>query len=43
MQTRFKSRTMKTLHALTILSLAPLANHAEGEWWADMEEVFHQD
>ena len=21
----------------------PLANRAEGEWWADMEEVFHQD
>jgi L-rhamnose mutarotase len=19
----------------------PLANRAEGEWWADMEEVFH--
>jgi L-rhamnose mutarotase len=21
----------------------PLANRAEGEWWSDMEEVFHQD
>ena len=21
----------------------PLANRAEGEWWANMEEVFHQD
>lgn len=21
----------------------PLANRAEGEWWADMEEVFHCD
>jgi len=21
----------------------PLANRAEGEWWAGMEEVFHQD
>ena len=21
----------------------PLANRAEGEWWATMEEVFHQD
>ena len=21
----------------------PLANRAEGEWWADMEEVFHLD
>ena len=21
----------------------PIANRAEGEWWADMEEVFHQD
>ena len=21
----------------------PLANCAEGQWWADMEEVFHQD
>jgi len=21
----------------------PLADRAEGEWWADMEEVFHQD
>jgi L-rhamnose mutarotase len=22
---------------------APLENHAEGEWWSTMEEVFHQD
>jgi L-rhamnose mutarotase len=22
---------------------APLASRAEGEWWAGMEEVFHQD
>ena len=22
---------------------APLPDRAEGEWWADMEEVFHQD
>ena len=22
---------------------APLANRAADEWWADMEEVFHQD
>jgi L-rhamnose mutarotase len=22
---------------------APLANRAEGEWWANMEEVFHLD
>lgn len=22
---------------------APLATRAEGEWWADMEEVFHLD
>ena len=21
----------------------PIENRAEGEWWADMEEVFHQD
>jgi len=21
----------------------PLETHAEGEWWADMEEVFHTD
>jgi len=21
----------------------PIATRAEGEWWADMEEVFHQD
>ncbi len=21
----------------------PLSNRDEGEWWADMEEVFHQD
>jgi L-rhamnose mutarotase len=21
----------------------PLADRAEGEWWADMEEVFHKD
>lgn len=21
----------------------PLPDHDEGEWWADMEEVFHQD
>ena len=21
----------------------PLADRAEGEWWADMEEVFHTD
>lgn len=21
----------------------PVANRAEGEWWADMEEVFHLD
>jgi L-rhamnose mutarotase len=21
----------------------PLSDRAEGEWWADMEEVFHQD
>lgn len=21
----------------------PLANRAEGEWWSDMEEVFHLD
>jgi L-rhamnose mutarotase len=21
----------------------PLADHAEGEWWSDMEEVFHTD
>jgi len=21
----------------------PLANRAPGEWWADMEEVFHLD
>ena len=21
----------------------PLASRAEGEWWADMEEVFHHD
>ena len=21
----------------------PLASRAEGEWWADMEELFHQD
>ena len=21
----------------------PLANRAEGQWWADMEEVFHCD
>jgi L-rhamnose mutarotase len=22
---------------------SPLANRAPGEWWADMQEVFHQD
>jgi L-rhamnose mutarotase len=29
--------------ALCMPCQAPLANRAKGEWWADMEEVFHQD
>jgi len=23
--------------------MLPIENRAEGEWWADMEEIFHQD
>ena len=29
--------------ALCMPCQEPLSNRAEGEWWADMEEVFHSD
>jgi L-rhamnose mutarotase len=29
--------------AITNPMQTPLANRAEGEWWASMEEVFHHD
>lgn len=28
---------------ITMAMQEPLPTRAEGEWWADMEEVFHQD
>jgi L-rhamnose mutarotase len=29
--------------AITMPMQEPVATRAEGEWWADMEEVFHMD
>lgn len=34
---------MQEWWALTKTMQRPLENRAEGEWWAAMEEVFHQD
>ena len=34
---------MKEWWAITEAMQIPLENRAEGEWWTNMEEVFHQD
>jgi L-rhamnose mutarotase len=47
----FKERMQKLAAAprmrewwdITEAMQAPLSTRQEGEWWADMEEVFHQD
>lgn len=37
------SAEMKRWWELTDPMQEPLPNRAEGEWWSDMEEVFHTD
>lgn len=34
---------MQEWWAITKGMQKPLETHAEGEWWANMDEVFHQD
>ena len=36
-------KTTQEWWAVCMPCQAPLATRAEGEWWADMEEVFHHD
>ncbi len=43
MQQMANAPRMKEWWAITDAMQIPLETRAEGEWWATMEEVFHQD
>lgn len=43
METLGNAPRMQEWWAITKAMQIPLETRAEGEWWANMEEVFHQD
>ncbi|MEZ4671721.1 MAG: L-rhamnose mutarotase [Anaerolineae bacterium] len=43
METLANAPRMQEWWAITKAMQIPLETRAEGEWWANMEEVFHQD
>ena len=43
METLANAPRMQEWWSATKAMQIPLDTRAEGEWWADMEEVFHQD
>ena len=43
METLANAPRMQEWWDITKAMQIPLATRAEGEWWANMEEVFHQD
>ena len=42
-QLKSRIRSVKSTKQITKAMQIPLPTRAEGEWWANMEEVFHVD